>query len=140
MNEREIYQLPAEGKMIEVTEEQYRDFYKYKRREKYLEEQDAEHNVYHYSDLDTDEILGEEMFSYPEEAGVEDQVVDKMLCEIMLQCVGELSNEDQLLIYALFYQGKTVDECAEEFGFCEKTIRNMRDRILSKLRKDMNVL
>lgn len=76
MNERKLYQLPAEGKMIEVTEEQYRDFYKYKRREKYLEEQDAEHNVYHYSDLDTDEILGEEMFSYPEEAGVEDQVVD----------------------------------------------------------------
>ena len=39
MEEKEIYQLPAEGKMVEVTEEQYREFYKHKRKEKYLEEQ-----------------------------------------------------------------------------------------------------
>ena len=140
MEEKEIYQLPAEGKMVEVTEEQYREFYKYKRKEKYLKEQDNKHKVYHYSDLDTDELLGEEMFSYPEEEGVEDMVVEKMLLEVLLQCVGELSEEEYLLIHALYYQQKTLDECAEQFGSCEKTIRNMRDRILLKLRKEMNIL
>lgn len=140
MEEKEIYQLPAQGKMVEVTEEQYREFYKHKRKEKYLEEQDNKHKVYHYSDLDTDELLGEEMFSYPEEEGVEDMVVEKMLLEVLLQCVGELSEEEYLLIHALYYQQKTLDECAEQFGSCEKTIRNMRDRILLKLRKKMNIL
>lgn len=140
MEEKEIYQLPAQGKMVEVTEEQYREFYKHKRKEKYLEEQDNKHKVYHYSDLDTDELLGEEMFSYPEEEGVEDMVVEKMLLEVLLQCVGELSEEEYLLIHALYYQQKTLDDCAEQFGSCEKTIRNMRDRILLKLRKKMNIL
>ena len=140
MEEKEIYQLPAEGKMVEVTEEQYREFYKHKRKEKYLEEQDNKHKVYHYSDLDTDELLGEEMFSYPEEEGVEDMVVEKILLEVLLQCVGELSEEEYLLIHALYYQQKTLDDCAEQFGSCEKTIRNMRDRILLKLRKKMNIL
>ena len=140
MEEKEIYQLPAQGKMVEVTEEQYREFYKHKRKEKYLEEQDNKHKVYHYSDLDTDELLGEEMFSYPEEEGVEDMVVEKMLLEVLLQCVGELSEEEYLLIHALYYQQKTLDDCAEQFGSCEKTIRNMRDRILLKLRKKMNSL
>ena len=140
MEEKEIYQLPAEGKMVEVTEEQYREFYKHKRKEKYLKEQDNKHNVYHYSDLDTDELLGEEMFSYPEEEGVEDMVIDKILLEVLLQCVGELSEEEYLLIHALYYQQKTLDDCAEQFGSCEKTIRNMRDRILLKLRKEMNIL
>ena len=140
MEEKEIYQLPAEGKMIEVTEEQYREFYRHKRKEKYLEEQDNKHKVYHYSDLDTDELLGEEMFSYPEDEGVEDMVVEKMLLEVLLQCVGELSEEEYLLIHALYYQQKTLDDCAEQFGSCEKTIRNMRDRILLKLRKKMNIL
>ena len=140
MEEKEIYQLPAEGKMVEVTEEQYREFYKHKRKEKYLKEQDNKHKVYHYSDLDTDELLGEEMFSYPEEEGVEDMVVDKILLEVLLQCVGELSEEEYLLIHALYYQQKTLDDCAEQFGLCEKTIRNMRDRILLKLRKAMNIL
>ena len=55
MEEKEIYQLPAEGKMVEVTEEQYREFYKHKRKEKYLEEQDNKHKVYHYSDLEIEE-------------------------------------------------------------------------------------
>ena len=140
MEEMEIYQLPAEGKMVEVTEEQYREFYKHKRKEKYLKEQDNKHKVYHYSDLDTDELLGEEMFSYPEEEGVEDMVIDKILLEVLLQCVGELSEEEYLLIHALYYQQKTLDDCAEQFGSCEKTIRNMRDRILLKLRKEMNIL
>lgn len=140
MEEKEIYQLPAQGKMVEVTEEQYREFYKHKRKEKYLKEQDNKHKVYHYSDLDTDELLGEEMFSYPEEEGVEDMVVEKMLLEVLLQCVGELSEEEYLLIHALYYQQKTLDDCAEQFGSCEKTIRNMRDRILLKLRKKMNIL
>lgn len=140
MKEREIYQLPAEGKMHEVTEELYREFYRHKRKEKYLKEQDSAHKVYHYSDLDTDEILGEEMFSYPEEEGVEDQVIYKTLIDLMLQCVSELSEEDRLLLHALYYQEKTLDDCAEEFGVCEKTIRNMRDRVLSELRKEMNIL
>lgn len=140
MEEKEIYQLPAQGKMVEVTEEQYREFYKHKRKEKYLKEQDNKHKVYHYSDLDTDELLGEEMFSYPEEEGVEDMVVEKMLLEVLLQCVGELSEEEYLLIHALYYQQKTLDDCAEQFGSCEKTIRNMRDRILLKLSKKMNIL
>lgn len=140
MEEKEIYQLPAEGKMHEVTEELYREYYKHNRREKYLKEQDEAHNVYHYSDLDTDELLGEEMFSYPDEVGVEDLVVEKMLLEVLLQCVGELSEEEYLLIHALYYQKKTLDDCAEQFGSCEKTIRNMRDRILLKLRKEMNIL
>ena len=140
MEEKETYQLPAEGKMHEVTEELYREYYKYNRREKYQKEQDAAHNVYHYSDLDTDEILGEEMFSYPEDEAVEDRVIHKMQIDLMLQCVGDLPEEDQLLLRALFYQEKTLDDCAEKFGTCEKTIRNMRDRVLSKLRKEMNIL
>lgn len=140
MEENEIYQLPAEGKMHEVTEEQYREYYKFNRKERYLKEQDVAHNVYHYSDLDTDEILGEEMFSYPDDEAVEDQIIHKMQITLLLQCVSDLSEEDQLLLHALYYQEKTLDDCAEEYGVCEKTIRNMRDRVLLKLRKEMNIL
>lgn len=140
MEESERYHLYADGKKIEVTEEQYREFYKYKRREKYLEESDQKHKLYHYSDLDTEEILGEEMFSYPHEESVEDQVVDQILRESVLQYVAELPAEDQALVYALFYQKKTERECADEFGTCQKTINNQRNRILEKLRKMMNIL
>lgn len=140
MKEREIFQLPVEGRMIEVTEEQYREFYKYKRREKYLEERDKAHRLQHYSDLDTNEILGEEMFSYPEEVGVEEQVVDKMLLENLLRCVRELPEEDQIYIHALFYLKKTEREYAEELGLTQATVNYHRTRIISTLKEMMNIL
>lgn len=140
MEGREVYHLYADGKKIEVTEELYRAFYKYKRREKYLKESDEEHKLYHYSDLDTDELLGEEMFSYPHEESVEDRVVDHILRETVRRCVEELPEEDQVLLFALFYQQKTERECADEFGTCQKTINNQRKRILDKLREMMNIL
>lgn len=140
MKEREKFQLPAEGRMIEVTEEQYREFYKHKRREKYLDERDKAHRLQHYSDLDTDEILGEEMFSYPEEVGVEEQVVVKMLLETMLQCVRELPEEDKMYVHALFYQKKTEREYAEELGLSQATVNYHRNRIISTLKRMMNIL
>lgn len=140
MKEKEIYQLPVEGKMVDVTEEQYRAFYKYKRREKYLEERDKAHRLQHYNDLDTDEILGEEMFSYPEEIGVEELVVNKMLLENLLRCVRELPEEDQEYIHALYYQKKTEREYAEELGITQATVNYHRNRIISALKEKMNVL
>lgn len=140
MEEQKTYQLPTEGKFVEVTKEQYHAFYKHKRREKYLEERDNAHRLQHYSDLDTDEILGEEMFSYPEEVGVEEQVVDKMLLETMLQCVRELPEEDQMYIHALFYQKKTEREYAEELGLAQATVNYHRNRIISALKEKMNIL
>lgn len=138
--ETEIYLLPAGGKMVEVTKEQYYAFYKHKRREKYLEERDRAHNLQHYSDLDTDEILGEEMFSYPEEIGVEEQVINKMLLDTLLQCVRELPEEDQIIIQTLFYQKKTEREYAEELGLAQSTVNYHRNRIIAAIRKKMNIL
>lgn len=140
MEEREVYYLYPDGKRIEVTEELYRAFYKCKRREKYLEERDQKHKLYHYSDLDTEELLGEEMFSYPNEESIEERIVDRLLIESLLRCVGKLPEEDQELIHALYYQGKSERGCAEEFGFSQKTINNQRNRILDKLRDLMNIL
>lgn len=140
MEERKKYQLPAGGKMVDVTEEQYRAFYKYKRREKYLEERDQKHKLYHYSDLDTDELLGEEMFSYPNEESIEERIADRLLIDSLLRCVGKLPEEDQELIHALYYQGKSERACADEFGISQKTINNQRNRILDKLRGMMNIL
>ena len=140
MEKPKNFQLPAEGKMIDVTEEQYREFYRYKRREKYLKESDQEHKLYHYSDLDTDELLGEEMFSYPNEESVEDRVVDHILRETVRRYVEKLPKEDRVLVFALYYQKKTERDCAEEFGVCQKTINNQRKQILAKLKKMMNIL
>ena len=80
------------------------------------------------------------MFSYPEDEGVEDQVIHRMQLAFMLQCVSELPEEDQLLIFALFYQSKTEREYADELGLSQKTVNNLKNRVLEKIRRKMNIL
>ena len=137
----DFYKTPHTPKeKLDFIKYEYRAFYKYKRREKYLEERDQKHKLYHYSDLDTEELLGEEMFSYPNEESIEEQIVDRLLIESLLRCVRKLPEEDQELIRALYYQGKSERAYANEFGISQKMINNQRNRILDKLRNLMNIL
>lgn len=140
MADQEKYYLPVDGKMVEVTEEQYREFYRHKRREKYQKEQDQDNHVFHYSDLDTDEIVGEEMFSYPNAISVEEKVISKYLHEKVRRCMDELPEEDRDLIFALYFEGQTERAYAKEIGISQAAIRKRRKHILSQLKKMMNKL
>lgn len=50
--------IPLHGMLMEVTEETYRNFYKSKRRQKYIDERSAENNDFSYDMLTTDDCNG----------------------------------------------------------------------------------
>lgn len=53
--------LPLHGMLMEVTEETYRDFYRDRRRQKYIDERSAENNDFSYDMLTTDDFNGEDI-------------------------------------------------------------------------------
>ena len=53
--------IPLYGMLMEVTEETYRDFYKSKRRQKYINERSAENGDFSYDMLTTDDFNGEDI-------------------------------------------------------------------------------
>ena len=51
--------LPLHGMLMEVTEQTYREYYRDKRRQKYVDERSKLNGDVSYNALDTDETLGE---------------------------------------------------------------------------------
>ena len=58
----EKFFLPLHGMLMEVTEEDYKEYYKDKRRQKYIDECSRKRGDVSYDALDTDETLGAETF------------------------------------------------------------------------------
>lgn len=71
------YFLPLHGMLIEVTEEEYKAYYKDKRRQKYIDERSRENGDVSYDALDSSDMLGESVL-VDLETNVEEQVTNKM--------------------------------------------------------------
>ena len=53
--------LPLYGRLMEVSKEDYTEFYRAKRRQKYLDERSADNGDFSYDMLTTDEFSGEDI-------------------------------------------------------------------------------
>ncbi|WP_313560045.1 RNA polymerase sigma factor [Ruminiclostridium cellobioparum] len=137
MAEKKKYQIKIQGQLVPVTEEVYLTYYRMNRRELHLEEQDRKHGVFHYSALDTKDTTGEDMIPDRISPPVEDVVTDKLLAEKLHQCLAQLTQEEQKLIFTLFFQNKSEHQLAAETGIPRMTIHNRKRRILSRLKKLM---
>lgn len=71
----EKYTVRVQGSLVEVTEEVYRAYYGIERHLLTLDEKDARNGKTLYSDLDTDETLGEEMLPDADAVSVEDAAI-----------------------------------------------------------------
>ena len=79
--------LPLYGSLMEVSKEDYTEFYRAKRRQKYLDERSADNGDFSYDMLTTDEFSGEDIL--------------------------KLTDEEQLLIYRHYYAGISGTDLAE---------------------------
>lgn len=132
--------------LVPVTEELYKEYYKMKRREKYLEEDvkvgssivDPETGAvigYKPSKEDSIERLMGKGKDFAEEELIEDVIVDKAILLILQEAMKELNRQEQELINDLFYKELTVREVAKKEDISHVAVMKRRDKILDKLRK-----
>ena len=72
--------LPLHGMLMEVTEETYKEYYRDKRRQKYIDERSKLNGDVSYNALDTDETLGEDVLA-DRRTDVEMHVINQMTVE-----------------------------------------------------------
>ena len=125
--------LPLHGMLMEVTLEQYRDFYMERRRQKYLYERYRENRDISIDMFTTEQFNGADIL-VSEGMDIEEQVTYKLLLDKLHSCLPLLTDEEQELIYALFFGEKTEREWSAETGIPQKTINNRKRKILLKLK------
>lgn len=131
---------------VPVTDEVYKEYYKMKRRERYLEEDvkvgssivDPETGAvigYKPSKEDSIQRLMDKGQDFADEKSLEDIVVDKAMLLILREAMKELDRQELELIQYLYTEQMTVREAAKKMGSSHVTVMNKRDKLLDKLRK-----
>ena len=125
--------LPLHGMLMEVTEATYKEYYRDKRRQKYIDERSRLNGDVSYNALDTDETLGEDVFA-DEKTDVEAEVINKMTVAELRKAFLLLSPDERELIKNLFIDGVTERKASEMYGVSQVAIHKRKNRILEKLK------
>ena len=139
MAKRNRYQIKVQGELVEVNEEIYRAYYQVDRHTRTLDEKDTRNGKVLYSDLDTEEILGEEMIPDLDAPQVEDVAFENVFKEDLRRCIPLLSYQEQDLLWALYYKGLSERAYAKEIGISQKGVNKRRKKVIERLRAMMKI-
>lgn len=126
--------VPLHGMLMEVTSEQYTDFYRTKNRQRYLDRRSAENGDISVDMLTTGEFNGADILIDNSEP-VDEQAIRNVLMDKLISCLPLLEQEEQALIRDLFYAGLTERDAAKKYAVSQVAIHRRKQRILKKLKK-----
>lgn len=119
--------------LMEVTEVDYKDFYKTRRREKYIQEEAIRVGEVSYNAFDTEDYDGASAIADDSEA-LEDSVIRKMMIEKLPEAVATLTEDEKELVYQLYFNHKSERQLALEFGVSNVAVNKRKNNVLSKLK------
>lgn len=126
--------IPLHGMLMEVTEDTYRDFYRDKRRQKYLYEQSKENGDISYDMLTTDEFSGEDVLIDSSE-DIATQVENKIMADKMKKVILTLTEEERLLLYRHYYADISETELAPLYGISQQAVSKRLAKVRAKMKK-----
>lgn len=144
MSEQKEYYLHIDGQPIKVSKEVYQEYYRGERKEKYfmmdlkledvVVDQQAQTVTFIPSREDSYERLIEvdEQFATSEES-VEDMAVRSILLEHLDAALHTLTDEEQELIWELFYLNRTEREISAMYRIAPSTVHYKKQAVLRKL-------
>lgn len=121
------------GMIMEVSESDYIEYYREKRRQKYLAETVAERGDVSYDALSTDEFNGENIL-VASSCDLAEIVERQLTMDKLRRGMSVLSEEERQLIIAHFYDGKAQTELAENLGISQQAVSKRISKICTKLK------
>lgn len=146
MAEREKYYIGLNGQTFEVSRELYEAYYKGQRKEKYFThdlkqehikvDKETGERIIVPSREDSYERLLEAEKQFAEDAeDVEDAAVRAVMLERLNEALHTLTDDENTIIHALFYQEISEVELAKKLGIARTTLQSRKYKILEKLKK-----
>ena len=126
--------LPLYGMLMEVTQADYDDFYRQKRRQKYIDERSKKNGDISYDMFTTDDSNGKEIFINGSE-DISELVAQKMTLDKLRTGLLLLSEEERRLIQLHFYDKLSQTEISRLYGMNQSSVSRRITKILLKLKK-----
>ena len=133
----ERFFISIDDTLLEVSKEQYVDYYKDKRRQKYIDEE-AETAGEFSVDALSDGLFNGEVIFVDTAPDVCDTVMTKILAEKVHEALAMLPQDERDLIIQIYFENKTERQIASEYHLAQGTIHWRKTKILEKLKQIMN--
>ena len=129
------FYIYVKGQAVSVSKEIYLSYASMIRHERYQLDKDKQGGKMLYSNLDTPEILGEEMISSGRLSNPTEQAFfDKLLMEQLYTAIATLNDFERLLIRDLYFADKSQSQISRETGISQQLISYRTKQLLKKLR------
>lgn len=134
------------GQFIEVTEEIYQAYMQGDRKMRYfetdlkiertiLDESGRIQQIIPSREDSLDRLVEDNARQFEDtRESVEDAVLRKLAEDDLRQALTKLTDEEYVLVYALFYEGRTERDYAKELGVSQVAVHKRKQRILKKLK------
>ncbi len=119
---------------FEVVREQYTDFYRDKERWRYLQKLDTKNRLLSLDGF-TDSEGNPLDFITDEAVDIAETVVNAVMVDRLKAALPLLSDSEQELIQAIFFDGLSEREVGARLGITQSVVNKRKARILIKLRK-----
>lgn len=126
--------IPIQGCLLEVVREQYTDFYRDKERWRYLQKLDTKNSLLSLDGF-TDSEGNPLDFIADEAADIAETVVNTVMVDRLKAALSLLSDSEQVLIRAIFFEELSEREVGLRLGITQSVVNKRKARILRKLRK-----
>ncbi len=126
--------IPIQGCLLEVVREQYAEFYKDKERWRYLKKLDINYSLLSLEGF-TDSEGNVLDFVVDEAVDVAETVVRAVMVERLKAALPLLSDSEQTLIQAIFFEELSEREVGLRLGVTQSVVNKRKSKILAKLRK-----
>ena len=137
MSEDNKYTLMVNKKRITVSKEVYTAYYQQKEREAYLDKLSQKHDI-SFEECGGKGIQVDYLLSRTQESA-EDKLIKSEMLEKLVLCLDALSEQERVLIYSLFFKGKSERELCAVLGIAKTTLHDRKQKILSKLKKMLEI-
>ena len=137
MPEENKYTLLVNRKRISVTEEVYRAYYQLKEREAYLDKLSKQNNL-SFEECEEKGIHIDYILSQAQESA-EDKLIRAEMLSRLSAAMEKLTAQERLLIYSLFFKGKSERELCAMLEIAKTTLHDRKTKVLQKLKKLLEI-
>ena len=128
--------IPIQGCLLEVVREQYTEFYRDKERWRYLKKLDTKNSLLSLEGF-TDSEGNVLDFIVDEAVDVSETVIHAVMVDRLKAVLPLLSDGEQALIQAIFFDGLSEREVGLRLGLTQSVVNKRKAKILAKLKKIM---
>ncbi|MDO5434476.1 sigma factor-like helix-turn-helix DNA-binding protein [Eubacterium sp.] len=126
--------IPIDGMLLEVNQQEYKEFYRSKERQDYLEDLDKEYRAVSYETLKEQSYQEKDLINI-KEVDIHKIVETGLLIKELRKALSQLNQDEFALIKAIYFDDKTVKDLSKNRGISINAAYKQKQRVLKKLKK-----